>query len=96
MVEVDLGTRAFHAASHPSALASKVAEQALAIGFDDIPADVGALAKIHFLDQLGIGLVASTLPQSPTGEFDCPRLRSPGDGCGGGASQRHAHALARI
>jgi 2-methylcitrate dehydratase PrpD len=41
-----------------------VAEQAFAIGFDDIPADVVALAKIHFLDQLGIGLLAATLPRN--------------------------------
>jgi 2-methylcitrate dehydratase PrpD len=41
-----------------------VAEQALAIRFDDIPADVVALAKIHFLDQLGVGLLAATLPRN--------------------------------
>src|SRR5262245_45024508 len=64
MVEVARRTTASHAASHPSALARRVAEQALSIGFDDIPADVVALAKIHFLDQLGIGLIAATLPRN--------------------------------
>jgi 2-methylcitrate dehydratase PrpD len=47
-----------------SALACIVAEQALAIRFDDIPSDVVALAKLHFRDQLGIGLVAATLARN--------------------------------
>ena len=64
MVEVDRRTTVSHAASRPSALARMVAEQALAIGFVAIPGDVVALAKIHFLDQLGIGLVAATLPRN--------------------------------
>ena len=37
---------------------------ALAIRFDDIPADVVALAKTHFLDQLGVGLAAAALPRN--------------------------------
>ena len=40
------------------------AERALAIRFSDIPADVVALAKSHFLDQLGVGLAAASLPRN--------------------------------
>jgi hypothetical protein len=60
-------------------------------------------SKIHFLDQLGVGLAAATLaiahwlrshPRSERGQFDGPRLCSLGDGCGGSASQRRArHSL---
>jgi 2-methylcitrate dehydratase PrpD len=64
MVQVDLRTTVFRGASDQSALARTVAEQALAIRFDDIPADVVALAKIHLRDQLGIGLLAATLPSN--------------------------------
>jgi len=64
MVQVDLRTTVSRGASNQSALARTVAEQALAIRFDDIPADVVALAKIHFRDQLGIGLLAATLPRN--------------------------------
>jgi 2-methylcitrate dehydratase PrpD len=64
MVQADLRTTASRGASDQSALARIVAEQALAIRFDDIPPDVVALAKIHFRDQLGIGLVAATLPRN--------------------------------
>src|ERR1043166_4467172 len=46
------------------ALARVLAERALAIRFDDIPADVVALAKTHFLDQLGVGLAAAALPRN--------------------------------
>ena len=45
-------------------LARIAAERTLAIRFDDIPADVVALAKIHFLDQLGVGLAAATLARN--------------------------------
>jgi 2-methylcitrate dehydratase PrpD len=45
-------------------LARIAAGRALAIRFDDLPADVVALAKTHFLDQLGVGLVAATLPRN--------------------------------
>jgi 2-methylcitrate dehydratase PrpD len=64
MVQVDRRTTATRGVSNQSALAHMVAEQALAIRFDDIPADVLALAKIHFLDQLGVGLLAATLPRN--------------------------------
>src|SRR5262245_21596903 len=64
MVEVDLRTTVSKGASHQSALARKAAERALAIRFDDIPADVVALAKVHLRDQLGIGLLAATLPRN--------------------------------
>lgn len=52
------------ALSDQSHLARVVAEQAIAIRFDDIPADVVALAKLHFRDQLGVGLLAATLPRN--------------------------------
>src|SRR5262245_15832460 len=64
MVQVDLRTTVSRGTCDQSALARMVAEQALAIRFDDIPADVVALAKIHFRDQLGIGLLAATLPRN--------------------------------
>jgi 2-methylcitrate dehydratase PrpD len=47
-----------------TALARFLAERALAIRFDDIPADVVALAKVHFLDQLGVGLAAAGLSRN--------------------------------
>jgi len=52
------------ASANATALARMAAERALAIPFDDIPADVVALAKIHLLDQLGVGLIAATLPRN--------------------------------
>src|SRR5215471_5672539 len=106
MVQVDLRTTVSRGASDQSALARMVAEQALAIRFDDIPADVVALAKIHFRDQLGIGLLAATLPRNRplvalasllgTGGNATALGCDPGDGCSGRAGQRHPHALARI
>ena len=47
-----------------AALARLVAEQACAVAFHDIPADVVALAKTHLLDQLGVGLAAAALPRN--------------------------------
>jgi 2-methylcitrate dehydratase PrpD len=46
------------------ALARMAAERASRIRFPDIPSDVIAVAKTHVLDQLGVGLVASTLPRN--------------------------------
>src|SRR5215468_5786620 len=95
MVQVDLRTTVSRGASNQSALARTVAEQALAIRFDDIPADVVALAKIHFRDQLGIGLLAATLPRNRplvalasllgTGGNATALGCDPGDGCSGRA-----------
>ena len=64
MVHVDLRTAVSEGLSDRSALACMVAEHAIAIRFDDIPADVVALAKIHFRDQLGVGLLAATLARN--------------------------------
>ena len=64
MGEFDLPTTVSRDAPDQSALARMVAEQALAIRFEDIPSDVVALAKLHFRDQLGIGLVAATLARN--------------------------------
>jgi hypothetical protein len=52
------------ASSNVPALARTAAERAPAIPVDDIPPNVVALAKIHLLDQLGVGLVAATLPHN--------------------------------
>lgn len=46
------------------ALARLAAEQACALAFHDIPANVVTLAKTHLLDQLGVGLAAATLPRN--------------------------------
>lgn len=46
------------------ALARVAAERACAIRFADIPPEVVAVAKTHILDQLGVGLVAATLPRN--------------------------------
>jgi 2-methylcitrate dehydratase PrpD len=48
----------------PAALARIAAERVCAIGFADIPPAVIAIAKTHILDQLGVGLVAATLPRN--------------------------------
>ena len=58
IAEVDQRTAASASSGVPNqpVLARIAAERALAIRFDDIPADVVALAKIHFLDQLGVGV----------------------------------------
>lgn len=64
MVQVDLRATVSEGLSDQSALARVVAEQAIAIRFDDIPSDVVALAKIHVRDQLGVGLLAATLPRN--------------------------------
>jgi 2-methylcitrate dehydratase PrpD len=50
--------------TNQSALVHLAAEQARAISFHDIPADVIALAKTHLLDQLGVGLAAAALPRN--------------------------------
>jgi 2-methylcitrate dehydratase PrpD len=50
--------------AHLPALAGSLAEQACAVNFQDIPAEVVALAKTHFLDQIGIGLAAAALPRN--------------------------------
>jgi len=54
----------WRASPNAPALARIIAERALAIPFDAIPPDVVALAKIHILDQLGVGLAAATLPRN--------------------------------
>ena len=66
MAAVDQRTAASAPSGVPNqpVLARIAAERALAIRFDDIPSDVVALAKIHFLDQLGVGLAAATLPRN--------------------------------
>jgi 2-methylcitrate dehydratase PrpD len=66
IAEVDQRTAASASSGLPNqpVLARVAAERALAIRFDDIPTDVVALAKIHFLDQLGVGLAAATLPRN--------------------------------
>jgi len=48
----------------PATLARMAAERACAIGFADIPPEVVAVAKTHLLDQLAVGLVATTLPRN--------------------------------
>jgi 2-methylcitrate dehydratase PrpD len=48
----------------PPNLARTAAEQACHLGFADIPTDVVQVAKTHLLDQLGIGLIAATLPRN--------------------------------
>jgi 2-methylcitrate dehydratase PrpD len=89
------------------ALARIAAERACVIRFADIPPEVVAVAKTHILDRLGVGLAAATLPRnrplaalvsalgaggnSTALGFAGPRARR----CGG-ATQRGAHALARI
>jgi 2-methylcitrate dehydratase PrpD len=45
-------------------LARVTAERACAIHFADIPPEVVAVAKTHILDQLGVGLLAATLPRN--------------------------------
>ena len=54
--------------------AERIAEWALGIGFDDVPAEVCAEAKLHLLDTLGCGLAAhalgvATAGRSVMGEF---------------------------
>ena len=50
--------------ARPAALARVAAERACAIRFADIPPEIVAVAKTHILDQLGVGLVAATLPRN--------------------------------
>ena len=60
----DLRTTSAKGARHQPALARMAAERTHAIRFDDIPADVVALAKTHLIDQLGVGLAAASLPRN--------------------------------
>jgi 2-methylcitrate dehydratase PrpD len=60
----DQRMRAPRGAPNRPALARLAAEQASAIAFHAIPADVVALAKTHLLDQLGVGLAAAALPRN--------------------------------
>jgi 2-methylcitrate dehydratase PrpD len=52
------------ASDHPAGLARLAAERACAIRFADIPPEVVLVAKTHILDQLGVGLLAATLPRN--------------------------------
>jgi 2-methylcitrate dehydratase PrpD len=64
MLPADRSVTASRGVPDQPALAHLAAEQACAIAFHDIPADVVALAKTHLLDQLGIGLAAAALPRN--------------------------------
>lgn len=64
MARANQSTTATTDAPGRPALARVAAEQACAIAFGDIPADVVALAKTHLLDQLGVGLAAAALPRN--------------------------------
>ena len=64
MAEVEQRATASRSVAIQPALARVAAQRARAIRFADIPAEVVALAKIHFLDQLGVGLAAATLPRN--------------------------------
>jgi 2-methylcitrate dehydratase PrpD len=52
------------ASARSAALAGIAAERACSIRFADIPSEVIAAAKTQFLDQLGVGLIAATLPRN--------------------------------
>ena len=107
MAQADQRTTAARGAPNQPALARVAAEQACAIALHDIPADVVALAKTHLLDQLGVGLAAAALPRNRPlaslvsafgtgGKATALGFARPGAGCGSSASQRRAHALARV
>ena len=64
MAEVDQQATASKGVPIRPALARIAAQRACAIRFADIPADVVALAKTHMLDQMGVGLVAASLPRN--------------------------------
>src|SRR5260370_13417165 len=64
VAEVDQRTTASRGGAIQPALARVAAERAGAIRFADIPPEVVAVAKTHILDQLGVGLVAGTLPRN--------------------------------
>src|SRR5262245_20747699 len=50
--------------ANPPSLARTAAERACRLAFADIPAEVVEVSKTHLLDQLGIGLIAATLPRN--------------------------------
>jgi len=72
------GPRAVARGAASPTLARLAAERARAIGCEDIPAAVVAAAKDQLLDQLGVGLVASTLANARALTAAVPRLGAGG------------------
>ncbi len=61
-----------------SAAARRIARFATGLRLADIPSDVVKAAKLHFLDAIGVGLAASTVPLSARWADAVHRIGGPG------------------